>query len=88
MDDADICRTAHLLIEQHGNGAACVAIQRAHTLLGFGNAEIGSVWIEIFRAINNLEQQETAREQMTTPRVWDARSNTDAAGKESPGVFW
>lgn len=56
MDDV-IWRAAHLLIKNHGGDAAFIAAQRADSLILSGNPYAGSLWINIFRAIEELERQ-------------------------------
>lgn len=55
MDDADIWRTAKLTIDQHGDGAAAHATDRADKLLSRGDQDSAEVWWRILQAIRFLQ---------------------------------
>ena len=56
--DLDTYRSAHELIEQHGEAADIEAAMRADERLAAGDMEGEAVWIRIGRAIEELRQRE------------------------------
>lgn len=57
MEEIDIWRTAKILIDAHGEGAALEAAQRADHAIEDGNPEAESAWKRILKAITELQQQ-------------------------------
>ena len=53
--DIDIWRAANLLIKQHGDDAEIVAAQRADLMLERGDPEGRVVWLQIRRAVAELQ---------------------------------
>jgi len=51
----DIYRAANLLIRQHGADAELIAAQRADLMLERGDREGQRVWVQIMRAIGELQ---------------------------------
>ena len=58
ISDIDTYRSAHELIEQHGEAADIEAAMRADERLAAGDMEGEAVWIRIGRAIEALRQRE------------------------------
>ena len=56
--DLDIFRSAHELIEQHGDAADIEAAMRADERLAAGDMEGEAVWLRIVRAVEELRQRE------------------------------
>ncbi len=56
--DLDIYRSAHELIEQHGDAADIEAAMRADERLAAGDTEGEAVWLRIVKAIAELQSQE------------------------------
>ena len=56
IDSPDIYRAAKLVIDQHGDGAALHAAQRADELLADGDPEGSAVWRHILAAIEELRR--------------------------------
>ncbi len=56
--DLDIYRSAHELIEQHGDAADIEAAMRADECLAAGDMEGEAVWIRIVNAIAELLSEE------------------------------
>lgn len=54
--DLDIYRSAHLLVQQEGEGALAKAKQHLHNFEQVGDQQAVSVWERIMRAIEVLEQ--------------------------------
>ncbi len=52
--DLDIYRSAHAVINQHGDGAKTHASQMADKMLDKGDADGQAVWLRILRAIDEL----------------------------------
>ena len=55
IDDIDIYRSAKLLIDEHSDEAAIIAIKRATEMLDAGDVDGYAVWKRILRAIEQLE---------------------------------
>jgi hypothetical protein len=66
VEEEDIRRTARLLIEQHGNHAALVAVRHAEEKLARGDESGCRVWVRISRTIDTLAR-EKPREGEATP---------------------
>ena len=58
--DADIWRSANLLIKQHGDRAVIEASMRADEMLVAGDVEGRAVWLRIVRAIGELTAEKSA----------------------------
>ena len=56
--DLDIYRSAHELIEQHGDAADIEAAMRADELMEAGDMEGEAVWLRIVKAIEELLSEE------------------------------
>ncbi len=56
--DIDIYRSAHELIEQHGEAADIEAAMRADECLAAGDVEGEAVWLRIVKAIEELQAEE------------------------------
>ncbi len=56
--DLDIYRSAHELIEQHGDAADIEAAMRADERLAAGDMEGEAVWLRIAKAIEALVSEE------------------------------
>ncbi len=56
--DLDIYRSAHELIEQHGEDAPIHAAMRADELMEAGDMEGRVVWVRIMKAIAKLLSEE------------------------------
>jgi hypothetical protein len=52
--DIDICRSAKVLIDQHGDNAAIHAAIRADQMLKQGDLDGRNVWVRIIEAIHEL----------------------------------
>jgi hypothetical protein len=52
--DLDITRTAHLLIQQHGDEATAMARQKVDEMRRRGDADGADVWLRIIVAIGTL----------------------------------
>jgi hypothetical protein len=52
--DIDICRSAKVLIDQHGDSAAIHAAIRADQMLKQGDLDGRNVWVRIIEAIHEL----------------------------------
>lgn len=52
--DLDIYRSAHALIQQHGDEAAIQAAYRADAMLDRGDLDGQRVWLRILRAVKDL----------------------------------
>ncbi len=56
--DLDIYRSAHELIEQHGEDAPIHAAMRADELMDAGDMEGLAVWVRIVKAVEELLSEE------------------------------
>jgi len=54
----DVWRSAHLLLQQHGKEALVIATERSDALLDSGDTSGSRVWMQIVRAIIDLERTE------------------------------
>ena len=54
--DLDIYRSAHALIQQHGEGAAIQAAMSADAMLDQGDLDGAAVWRRIVAAVNELQR--------------------------------
>jgi hypothetical protein len=54
QSDLDITRTAHLLIQQHGDGATAEARKRVEEMRRLGDADGTDTWLRIIVAIGTL----------------------------------
>ena len=52
----DIYRSAHALIQQHGDAAAIEAAMKADAMLDEGDLDGAAVWRQIVAAINELQR--------------------------------
>ncbi|MCX7139384.1 MAG: hypothetical protein NTW47_22910 [Proteobacteria bacterium] len=57
LPDLDIYRSAHALIEQHGENASFEAAQRADRMLAEGDMPGKAVWLRILKAIDELQSE-------------------------------
>jgi hypothetical protein len=57
MHDPDIWQAAMLLMDQHGQGAALRAAQRADELMEEGDMDGAAIWRRITRAIEELRRE-------------------------------
>ena len=64
VSDLDVYRSAHALIQQHGEAAAVEAAMKADAMLDEGDLDGSAVWRRIVAAINELTS--------TRPRDGDA----------------
>ena len=55
--DLDIYRSANLLVQQHGAGAAAEADRRAEAMRAKGDAEGASVWRRVAAAAVEIQRQ-------------------------------
>ena len=53
-DEIDIYRSAHLLIEQHGDDASIHAARKADACLEGGDLDGKAVWMGVIRAIKEI----------------------------------
>jgi len=60
ISQADIYRTAHLLIKQHGEEASIHASMKADEMLAQGNLDGKAVWLGVIKAIEELQVTEPA----------------------------
>jgi len=60
VSDFDIYRSAHLLIQQHGDQATTKARQMVEAMRLKGNAESADTWLRIIVAIGTLGTPPTA----------------------------
>ena len=58
--DIDVYRSAHALIQQHGEAAAIEAAMKADAMLDEGDLDGAAVWRQIVTAINELQRAEPA----------------------------
>ena len=56
--DLDVYRSAHALIQQHGEAAAIEAAMKADAMLDEGDLDGAAVWRQIVAAINELQREE------------------------------
>ncbi len=56
--DLDIYRSAHLLIERHGDDAPIEAAMRADELMEAGDMDGRAVWLRIVKAVEELLSEE------------------------------
>ena len=56
--DLDIYRSAHALIQQHGDAAAIEAAMKADAMLDKGNLDGAAVWRQIVAAVNEMQRAE------------------------------
>ena len=54
----DIYRSAHALIQQHGEAAAIEAAFRADAMLDKGDLDGAAVWRQIVAAVNEIQREE------------------------------
>ncbi len=55
IDDIDIYRSAKLLVDRYGDGAAIEAMKRADALAAQGDTEGKVAWLRILEAIEELQ---------------------------------
>ncbi len=56
--DLDVYRSAHLLIERHGDDAPIEAAMRADELMEAGDMDGRAVWLRIVKAVEELQSKE------------------------------
>ena len=56
--DLDIYRSAHALIQQHGEAAAIEAAMKADSMLDKGDLDGAAVWRQIVAAVNEMQRAE------------------------------
>ncbi len=56
--EIDVYRSAHALIQQHGDAAAIEAAIKADAMLDKGDLDGAAVWRRIVAAINELQREE------------------------------
>ena len=56
-EEIDIYRSAHLLIEQHGDDASIHAAQEADACLEKGDLDGKATWMRVIQAIEELSNQ-------------------------------
>jgi len=56
--DLDIYRSAHALIQQHGDAAAIEAAMKADAMLDKGDLDGAAVWRRIVAAVNEMQRAE------------------------------
>ena len=56
----DVYRSAHALIQQHGEAAAIEAAMKADAMLDKGDLDGAAVWRGIVAAINDIQRDEPA----------------------------
>jgi hypothetical protein len=66
--DLDITRTAHLWIQQHGDGATAKARQKVDEMRTKGEADGADVWLRIIVAIGMLGTPPSACASLTLAR--------------------
>ena len=54
--EIDVYRSAHALIQQHGEGAAIQAAMKTDAMLGKGDLDAAAVWRRIVAAVNELQR--------------------------------
>ena len=60
MDEIDIWRAAHLLIQQYGEGAESEAARLGNLAIERGDARGRGVWCDVLKAITSLANTKTA----------------------------
>jgi len=58
--EIDIYRSAHALIQRHGEAAAIEAAIKADAMLDDGDLDGAAVWRRIVAAVNEIERKEPA----------------------------
>ena len=58
--DLDVYRSAHALIQQHGEAAAIEAAMKADAMLDKGDLDGAAVWRQVVAAVNDLQRDEPA----------------------------
>ena len=58
--DLDIYRTAHALIQRHGDATVIEAAMKSDALLDKGDLDGAAVWRRIVAAVNELQREEPA----------------------------
>ena len=53
----DIYRSAHALIQRHGEGAAIQAAMKADAMLDKGDLDGAAIWRQIVAAVNELQRE-------------------------------
>jgi len=56
--EIDICRSANILVREHGQDAPSEAAQRADALLDDGDMDGHGVWLRIVKAVEELLSKE------------------------------
>ena len=56
--EIDVYRSAHALIQQHGEAAAIEAAMKADAMLEQGDLDGAAVWRRIVAAVNELQRTE------------------------------
>ncbi len=56
--EIDIYRSAHALIQQHGEAAAIEAAMKADAMLDKGDLDGAAVWRRIVTAVNEIQREE------------------------------
>ncbi len=56
--EIDIYRSAHALIERHGDAAAIEAAMKADAMLEKGDLDGAAVWLRFVAAINEMQREE------------------------------
>ncbi len=59
--DLDIYRSAHVLIQQHGEWAAMEAAMKADAMLDKGDLDGAAVWRRIVEAINEIQREKPVK---------------------------
>ena len=54
----DVYRSAHALVQQHGEGAAIQAAMEADAMLDKGDLDGAAVWRRIVAAVNDIQCEE------------------------------
>ena len=62
--DIDLYRSAHELIEQHGEDAPILAAMRADELMEAGDMEGRAVWLRIVKAVEEMLSEERPADAM------------------------
>jgi hypothetical protein len=65
MDETDIWRSAHLLIQQHGEDAELAAAKHLDAMIERGDPGGEAVWKCVLRAINALRKTSPAEGERT-----------------------
>ena len=56
--EIDVYRSAHALIQQHGDTAAIEAAMKADAMLDRGDLDGAAVWRQIVAAVNEIQREE------------------------------